>query len=74
VVLEGLDFVEVAALTNREAVVAVELEKGRDYRVVASHALNTGDGVARLKDRAVPEVRVVEGLLALPGSDVSIRA
>ena len=49
VVLEGLDLVEVAALTNLEAVVAVELEEGRDDGVVARHALDTRDGVARLE-------------------------
>ena len=72
VVLERLDLVEIAALANLEAVVAVELEEGRDARVVARHALDTRDGVARLEDRAVPPVREVEGLLALPGVDVRI--
>jgi len=69
VVLVGLHLVEIAALANREAVVAVELEQGRDNRVVASHALHTRDGVAGLQARAVPPVGVVEGLLALPGVD-----
>ena len=69
VVLEGLDPVEVGTLTDLEPVVAVELEERRDDGVLASHALNTRDGVARLKNRAVPPVRVVEGLLALPAVD-----
>jgi len=50
VVLEGLDLVEIAALTSLEAVVAVELEESRDRGVVASEALNAGDGVTRLED------------------------
>ena len=66
VVLEGLDLVEIATLANLEPVVAVELEKGRHARVLARHALDTCDGVARLEHRAVPPVREVEGLLALP--------
>jgi len=49
VVLVGLHLVEIAALTDREAVVAVELEKGRDDGVVAAHALHTCDGVTRLQ-------------------------
>ena len=69
VVLVGLDLVEIAALANLEAVVAVELEQRRDRGVVARKALDAGDGVARLQDRAVPPVGVVEGLLALPGVD-----
>jgi hypothetical protein len=35
VVLEGLDYVEVAALTLRETVLAVELEFGSDDGVLA---------------------------------------
>jgi len=66
VVLEGLDLVEIAALAHLEPVVAVELEKGRHARVLARHALDTRDRVARLEHRAVPPVREVEGLLALP--------
>jgi len=69
VVLVRLHQVEVVALTLREAVVAVELNLGRDDGVVAGHALNTGDRVARLEHRAIPPVRVVEGLLALPGAN-----
>ncbi len=42
VVLVGLHLVEIAALANREAVVAVELEQSRHYRVVATHALDAG--------------------------------
>ncbi len=66
VVLVGLDPVEVRALANLEPIVAVELEERRDDGVLAGHALDTRDGVARLENRAVPPVRVVEGLLALP--------
>ena len=69
VVLEGLDLVEIATLTDLEAVVAVELEESRDCGVVARKTLDTRDGVARLKDGAVPPVGVVERLLALPGVD-----
>ena len=69
VVLEGLDLVEIATLAALEAIVAVELEEGIDRWVVAGKALNTRNGVARLKDGAVPPVGVVEGLLALPGVD-----
>jgi len=67
VVLVGLDQVEVATITLVKPVVAVELDLGRDDRVAARHALDTRDRVARLKDRAVPPVRVVEGLGALVG-------
>jgi len=74
VVLVRLDLVEVASLANLEAIVAVELEESRDCGVVAREALNTRDGVARLKDGAVPPVRVVEGLLALPGSNDTVVA
>jgi hypothetical protein len=74
VVLVRLDLVEVATLTNLEAVVAVELEESSHNRVATSHTLNTGDGVARLEDRAVPPVREVEGLLTLPGVDDGVIA
>jgi len=74
VVLEGLDLVEVAALANLEAIVAVELEKGRDDGVLAAHALDARNGVARLEHRAVPPVREVEGLLALPLVDIGVIA
>ena len=69
VVLEGLDLVEIASLTALEAIVAVELEESIDRGVAAGKALNTCNGVTRLKDGAVPPVGVVEGLLALPGVD-----
>ena len=69
VVLEGLHQVEVASLTLGEAVVAVELDLGRHDGVLAGKALDTCNGVARLQDGAVPPVGVVEGLLALPGSN-----
>jgi hypothetical protein len=74
VVLVRLHLVEVAAFTNLEAIVAVELDERGDARVATSHALHAGDGVARLKHRAVPPVREVEGLLALPGEDDGILA
>jgi len=48
VVLVRLDLVEVAAFADLEAVVAVELEEGSDYRVATSHAFYASDGVARL--------------------------
>ena len=69
VVLERLDLVEVASLANLEAVVAVELEQGRDARVLARHALKARDGVARLQHGPVPPVAEVERLLALPRVD-----
>lgn len=74
VVLVRLDLVEIAALAQREAVVAVQLDQRGDYRVLARHALNAGHGVARLHHAAIPPVRVVERLLALPGSDHSVVA
>ncbi len=72
--LVRLHLVEVAALTDGEAVMAVELEEGGDDWVLTSHTLNTGHGVTRLEDGAVPEVREVERLLALPLVDDGIRA
>ena len=66
VVLVGLHQVEVVALARLEAIVAVELEERRHDGVLARHALDTRDGVARLVDAAVPPVGEVEGLLALP--------
>ena len=74
VVLVRLDFVEVATLTNLETIVAVELDERGDARVLAGHALNAGDGVTRLKHRAVPPIGEVERLLALPGEDGRIVA
>jgi len=69
VVLVWLDPVEVVAVANLEAIVAVELQQSGDRGVLASHAFHTGDGVTRLQDGAVPPVRVVEWLLALPWVD-----
>ena len=69
VVLVRLNPVEIRALTHLEAVVSVELEERRDDGVLARHALDTRDGVARLEHRAVPPVREVEGLLTLPAVD-----
>jgi hypothetical protein len=67
VVLVRLDLIEVATLANREPIVTVELDERGDNRVTTGHTLNAGDRVARLEDRAVPPVREVEWLLALPG-------
>ncbi len=69
VVLVRLDLVEVATLTDLEAVVAVELEERRDDGVLAGHALDASNGVTGLEDRAIPPVGEVERLLALPGVD-----
>ena len=69
VVLVRLDPVEVVAITNLEAVVAVKLQESSDARVLASHTLDTSDGVARLENGAVPPVRVVKRLLSLPRVD-----
>jgi hypothetical protein len=69
VVLVWLYPVEVVAVTDREAIVAVELEEGSDGWVLTSHAFNTSHGVTRLEYRAVPPVREVEWLLTLPWVD-----
>ena len=69
VVLVWLHQVEVGTLADLEAVVAVELEKCSNDWVLARHALDTCDRVARLEYRAVPPVRVVEWLLTLPWVD-----
>ena len=74
VVLVRLHQVEVATLALREAVVAVELDLGRDDRVVASHALDARDRVTGLQHGAIPPVGVVERLLALPGVDDGVVA
>jgi len=68
VVLEGLHQVEVASITLREPVVAVELDLGSHHGVLAGQALHTGHAVPRLQDGAVPPVGVVKGLLSLPGA------
>ena len=67
VVLVRLHLVEIATLAHLEAIVSVQLEQRRYYRVLARHALHTGHGVARLHHGAVPPVAEVEGLLTLPG-------
>ena len=74
VVLVGLHLVEIAAIAHLEPVVAVELQQGNHHGVLARHALHAGDGVARLQHGAVPPVREVEGLLALPGVDIRVIA
>ena len=74
VVLVGLYFVEVAAITDLEAVMSVELQESSDDRVLTSHTLNASNGVTGLEYRAVPPVRVVERLLTLPGVDDGVIA
>jgi len=74
VVLVRLHQVEVLAFTYLEAIVAVELQQGRDDGVLARHALYARHGVARLQHGAVPPVRVVEGLLAVPRVDDGVIA
>ena len=69
VVLVWLNQVEVVAIANLEAVVAVELEKRGNHWVLAGHALDASDRVTRLEHGAVPPVRVVEWLLTLPRVD-----
>ena len=64
-VLVRLYPVEVVAAALLEAVVAVELDEGRHYGVVAGEALNQSVRVARLEDGAVPRIGVVERLLAV---------
>ena len=74
VVLERLDLVEVASLAALEPVVAVELEQRVHNRVLAGHALEARDGVARLQHGPVPPVAEVERLLALPRVDDAVIA
>ena len=74
VVLVRLDFVEVAAFTDGESVVPVELEEGSDDRVLTGHTFNTGDTVTRFEDATIPEIGIVERLLPLPVVDDGIRA
>ena len=69
VVLVWLNPVEVVTITNLEAIVTVQLQQTSDGWVLTSHTLNTGDGVTRLQNGAVPPVRVVEWLLSLPWVD-----
>ena len=69
VVLVRLHLVEIASLADLEPVVAVELEQGRDARVLARHALHASDRVARLQHGAVPPIGEVKGLLTLPAID-----
>jgi hypothetical protein len=66
VVLVGLHLVEVATLTDLEAIVAVKLEESSDDRVLAGHTLDGGVRETAELDGAIPEVRVVEGLLTIP--------
>ena len=49
-VLVRLDLVEIASLAYLEAIVTVELEERSDDRVLARHALDAREGVARLED------------------------
>jgi len=64
-VLEGLYQVEVITGALLESVVAVELDEGRNNGVNTGGTLNKGVGVARVKDGGVPEIGVVERLLAV---------
>jgi len=73
-VLVRLDLVEIASLAYLEAIVTVELEERRDDRVLARHALDARQGVARLQDAPVPPVGEVERLLSLPRVDRGIGA
>ena len=74
VVLVRLHPVEVVAVAHGEAVVAVQLDQGGDHGVATGHALHAGHAVTRLQHGAVPEVGVVERLLALPGVDLRVIA
>jgi hypothetical protein len=65
VVLVRLHFIEVAAFTDLEAIVTVELEESSDDRVLTSHTFYSGVGETAELDSAIPEVRVVERLLTL---------
>ncbi len=65
VVLEGLDQVEVLALTLGEPIVTVQLHLGNHRGVLARKTLNCRNGVTRLQGGAVKPVRVVERLLSL---------
>jgi hypothetical protein len=69
VVLVRLHPVEVVTITDRETIVAVELEESSDGWVLTSHTLNASHGVTRLEHRAIPPVREVEWLLTLPRVD-----
>ena len=60
VVLEGLDHVEVRALTLREAVLAVELELGRDDRVLTP-AVHVESGLRQDEGTGIGHVRARGG-------------
>ena len=64
-VLEGLYQVEVITGALLEAIVAVELDESGYYRVNTGGTLNERVRVARVKDGGVPEIGVVERLLAV---------
>ena len=49
VVLVRLYPVEVVTITDRETIVAVELEEGSDSRVLTSHTFNTSYRVTRFE-------------------------
>ena len=74
VVLVRLYPVEVVAVAHGEAVVAVQLDQRGDHRVATGHALHAGHAVTGFQNGAVPEVGVVERLLALPGVDLRVIA
>jgi hypothetical protein len=66
VVLVGLHFIEVASLANLEPIMSVKLEESGDDRVLAGESLKSGVRETADGDSAIPEVRVVEGLLTVP--------
>jgi hypothetical protein len=65
--LVGLHLVEIASLAHLEAIVTVELQKSSDNGIPARHTLNSGVRETRKLHGAIPEVRVVKGLLTIPG-------
>ena len=74
VVLVRLYPVEVVAVAHGKPVVAVQLDQGSDHGVATGHALHAGHAVTGFQNGAVPEVGVVERLLALPGVDLRVIA
>jgi len=61
VVLEGLDLVEVGALTLREAVLAVKLELGGDHGVLAP-AVHVKGGLGENEGAGIGHIGAVDGL------------
>ena len=73
-VLVRLNKVEVITSALLEAIVTVELDEGRNNGVNTGGTLNERVRVARVKDGCVPEIGVVEGLLAMVLVDNSVVA